>query len=191
MGPPCAICGRAGRGQRTLRHLTHGVSIWLCEAHRSDAFLRRRSGDEFVERLAAVWTASGVLTDRRRQALDAHLRRIQAISVERARPGSYSWPVLRREAERRFAAGDKPADVIAELRTTYRDGPAMVPSIRTMRRWFTQARWLSGSATKHNGAPRTTASPRRKGRAHPLVDLILSGVAFPMPPPGPRFSRGP
>ena len=190
MGPPCAICGRAGRGPRMLRHLTHGVSIWLCDAHRSDAFMRRRSGDEFVERLAAVWTASGVLTGRRQQALDAHLRRIQAISVERERPGSYSWPMLRREAERRFAAGEKPADVITELRTTYRDGPAMVPSIRTMRRWFTQARWLRGPATKRHGVPRTTASPRRKGRAHPLVDLILSGVAFPMPPPGPRFSRG-
>ncbi len=188
---PCAICGRAGRGPRAERHLTHGVSIWLCDAHRSDAFMRRRSGKEFVERLAAVWLSSGVLTLRRRQALDSHLRHIQTASADRQQPGSYSWPSLRREAERRFAAGEKPAQVIAELRHSYRDGPAMVPSIRTMRRWFTQARWLVGPSKSRRQQPRATATPRRAGRAHPLIELILTGVAYPTPPPGPRGPRSP
>lgn len=70
--------------------------------------MHRRAGREFTDRVAAVWTASGVLTVRRKQALEAHLRRVRMVGAERDRPGSYSWPVLRREAERRFAAGEPP-----------------------------------------------------------------------------------
>lgn len=173
--------------------MTHGVSIWLCEAHRGDGFLRRRSGNEFVERLSAVWTASGVLNGRRQQALDAHLHRVLHSSDDRDRPGSYSWPVLRREAERRFAAGEEPAAVISELRQTYRDGPAMVPSIRTMRRWFTQARWQDGAtSTSHRTTPLVPRIPRLPPRPHPLIALILTGYGYPTPPPpGPRSPRGP
>ena len=123
---PCAICGNSGRGPRTQRHLTHGVAVWLCDTHGSGAFMHRRAGREFTDRVAAVWTASGVLTVRRKQALEAHLRRVQMVGAERDRPGSYSWPALRREAERRFTAGEPPLEVIADLRGTYRDGPAMV-----------------------------------------------------------------
>ena len=68
--PPCAICGRGGREQRKQLHLTHGISVWLCDAHRGEAFLKRRSGREFAERLSAVWAASGVLTIRRQDALE-------------------------------------------------------------------------------------------------------------------------
>jgi hypothetical protein len=188
--PPCAICGHCGRGDRVLHHLTHGLSVWLCEAHRGDGFLCRRSGREFVERLAAVWAASGVLTVRKRQALAAHLRRIEAAGMERDRPGSYSWPVLRREAERRFAAGEPPAEVISELRLTYRDGPAMVPSVRTMRRWFTQARWLASPPLNRRHEHR---APRQRSKSHwqALLDLALTGVAYPSAPTPNYLRRGP
>jgi hypothetical protein len=36
--------------------------------------------------------------------------------------------------------------VIVELRQSQTGGPALVPSIRTMRRWFAQGRWLLPSA---------------------------------------------
>ena len=187
--PPCAICGYFGRGDRVLHHLTHGLAVWLCDAHRSDGFLCRRSGREFVERLAAVWVASGVLTVRKREALAAHLRRIEAAGMQRNRPGSYSWPVLRREAERRFAAGEAPAEVISELRLAYREGPAMVPSVRTMRRWFTQARWLASPA--HNRRHHERPAPRRRSKSQwqPFLDYLLTGVAYPAQP-NPNYRQG-
>ena len=190
--PPCAICGHRGRADRAPYYLTHGLVVWLCHAHRTEPFLTRRSGREFTERLSAVWAASGVLTVRRKEALEAHLRAVQQPKASRQKPGSYSWPLLRREAERRFAAGDPPGHVITELRQTYRDGPAMVPSVRTMRRWFTQARWLETAPSKrrassrHATSPRGPASPRQ-----PFVDLILTGVAYPTAPRPRHIPRGP
>jgi hypothetical protein len=159
--------------------MTHGITIWLCDRHRSEEYMRRRSGREFVERLAAAWAAAGMLTIRRQDALHAHLRRMQVAPTERDQPGSYSWPQLRREAERRYAAGEPPGQVIHELRQNYRDGPAMVPSIRTMRRWFTQARWLT---------TQSSSRPRRSGRSvtrihgesqwEPFINLLLTGHAW-------------
>ena len=191
--PPCAICGHGGRALREQRHLTHGISVWLCDAHRSEAFMNRRAGRDFAERLSAVWAASGVLTVRRHDALEGHVRRVQTARAERHQPGSYSWPMLRREAERRFAAGEPPAQVISELRQTYRDGPAMVPSLRTMRRWFNQARWLARPSTDRRAQSRPPApSARANPYWRPLVDLLITGVAYPFttyPRHAPR--RGP
>ncbi len=190
--PPCALCGHRGDADRVRHHLTHGLVVWLCHAHRSEAFLTRRSGHEFTERLSAVWAASGVLTVRRREALTAHLRAVHQATFSAPKPGSYSWPQLRREAERRFAAGDPPAQVIAELRQNHRDGPAMVPSVRTMRRWFTQARWLETAPTKQRMQSRHTVPPRRSASPwQPFVDLIITGVAYPTPPRPRHLPRGP
>ena len=72
----------------------------------------------------------------------AHVRQTVRAGGAAELPGSYSWPELRREAERRYAAGEDPNDVIAELRDRSRGGPARPPSVRTMRRWFHDARWL-------------------------------------------------
>ncbi len=175
---PCAICGHGGRGSPALQHLTHGISVWLCPVHRGDAFMRRRSGRAFVDRLAAVWAASGVLTVRRHDALEAHLRRTQTATAAGEQPGSYSWPMLRREAERRFAAGEAPATVIAELRQDYRDGPAMVPSVRTMRRWYSQARWLAKPLQiPRPRSRRSTTQGRLKSGWEPFVNLVVTGVA--------------
>jgi hypothetical protein len=155
-------------------HLTHGVSLWLCETHRRESYLRCNGGRDFVDRITTVWAAVDALTSRRRAALRAYLRRLGA-PPHRELPGSYSWPALRREAERRFAAGEAPNTVITELRETYADGPSIVPSLRTMRRWFAQARWLLASPRDAN-EERTTSqrtgplSPREK-----LVNFLLSG----------------
>ena len=156
--PQCAICGPSGRGPCSQQHLTHGVSVWLCEVHGRDIFLQRRGGKDFAERLNAVWVASGSSSARRIAALRSHVRRIRNAGLRSPQPGSYSWPKLRQEAERRFAAGECPRSVITELRQTYRDGPAMVPSVRTMRRWFAEARWLGTTP------PATTRPTRRSLR---------------------------
>lgn len=139
----CVLCGHGGRGTPAEFHMTHGVSVWLCRSHRSPAFLRRRRGRVFAGRLEAVWRAAGTATRRRLAALDAHRRRMRGRPATRPAPGSYAWPLMRREAEERFAAGAAPGDVIADLRGRYRAAPATVPSVRTMRRWHTEARWLT------------------------------------------------
>ncbi len=138
--PPCVICGHSGRGPRARRDLTHGVCVWLCDLHAGDAFTTRRCGMEFAERLAAVWAAAGVANARRTAALDTHIRRIRNAGASRNRPGSYAWPSLRQEAERRFATGESPNAVITELRRDFSGGPSTIPSIGTMRRWFRESR---------------------------------------------------
>lgn len=190
--PPCAICGHRGHEDRAPHYLTHGLVVWLCHAHRGEAFLKQRSGHEFTDRLSAAWAACGVLTARKQQALEAHIRTIRQVAVNRQKPGSYSWPLLRREAELRFAAGDPPAQVITELRQNYRDGPAMVPSMRTMRRWFTQARWLEAAPNNRRTHSRPAAPPRRSASPwQPFVNLILTGVAYPTPAHPSHIPRGP
>jgi hypothetical protein len=93
--------------------------------------------------LGHVWAASNCLTRRQNAALLAHLARVRNPEPVEGRPGSYSWPALRREAETRFRAGEPPGRVITELRTREARGSAVAPSARTMRRWFTEGRWLS------------------------------------------------
>ena len=54
--PPCLLCMGPGEGERAELHLPHGVSVWLCEAHRSAEFLERRAGRDFT---ASLWRAAG------------------------------------------------------------------------------------------------------------------------------------
>lgn len=141
--PHCVICGHCGRGAAQLFHMTHGIAVWLCPPHRDPRFLRRRRGRIFAERLHAAWLSAGRATAKQLNALDAHIRRMNPVPPKRSQPGSYSWPDLREIAEARFAAGEDPEIVIRELRQRYANhAPARVPSVRTMRRWHTQARWL-------------------------------------------------
>lgn len=139
--PPCAACGHRGRGRRRLVHLTNAVSLWLCEVHAADDYMRRDGGWTFAQRIAGAWAAAGVLSARRVAALRAHVQQIGRAGG-RDLPGSYAWPELRGEAEGRFARGDDPMLVIVELRGRYAGGPFRPPSVRTMRRWFTDARWV-------------------------------------------------
>jgi hypothetical protein len=133
-----------GEGERAELHLPYGVSVWLCGAHRSAAFQARRAGRDFVASLWRAWAAAGCLTRARSRALDAHRARllVDPHHTTRQRPGSYSWPGLRREAEARFAAGEPPGRVARELRERARGGAAVPPSRRTLRRWFQEGRWL-------------------------------------------------
>ncbi len=121
--PARSVRGPA-RGRARPFHLPFGVRVWLCRAHRDPGFVTRRSGRDLVVSLMHVWSAAGCLTQRRRAALDAQLRRVQAAGSRRERcPGSYSWPALRAEAEARFAAGERPAAVFIELRDRHRGRP--------------------------------------------------------------------
>lgn len=142
-GPHCAICAGGGLGTVTEHHLTHGVSVNLCHHHQSEHFQTLDGGQEFVHALRAVWAAAGCLTRQREQALDAHTRRIRnAVKTERQRPGSYTWPRMREEAERRWSEGQNRLRVMYDLRRLHAGSSAIVPSMRTMRRWHTEARWL-------------------------------------------------
>ncbi|MDX6563777.1 MAG: hypothetical protein QOD65_3591 [Gaiellales bacterium] len=142
--PICAICLDRTRGKTLERQLTHGVRIWLCEGHHSVAFMRRNAGRDFVVTLTRSWRSNGCLTRARNHALNAHLAAIRATggALPRARPGSYAWPRLRREAERCFARGDRILGTIFRLRARHLLDHATVPSIRTMRRWFSDGRRL-------------------------------------------------
>jgi hypothetical protein len=142
--PICAICLDRTRGRTQVRELTHGVRVSLCEGHNSLEFMRRNAGRDFVVTLSRSWDAQGCLTRSRSRALEVHLGAVRAVvtRLARARPGSYAWPRLRREAEDRFARGDGVIATIHRLRDRHARDHAQVPSIRTMRRWFSQGRWL-------------------------------------------------
>jgi hypothetical protein len=139
----CAICADRTRGRTQELRLTHGVAVWLCEGHASRAFQTQRSGRDLVLTLQRLWRAHGCLTAARHKALQAHLAACRG-AASRPRPGSYSWPTLRAEAEHHFAAGTPaPATVIAHLRGRHAGDTARAPSVRTMRRWWAERRWLS------------------------------------------------
>lgn len=136
----CAVC--SGTGARPY-FMTHGVVVGLCKAHRELGYLRRRSGRLFGEHLRRYFEArSGSLSGRQQAAIQTHIGCVIGVEL-RSGPGSYAWPTVRLEAERRFAAGDDPRVVIAQLRRRYSGSIAIVPSIRTLQRWFMQGRWLA------------------------------------------------
>lgn len=143
--PPCAICMGPGVGGRSQLHLPFGLSVWLCSEHRSPEFLARRAGRDLVVSLSGVWDAAGCMTASRRRALHSLLVAPRP-SRSSSRPGSYAWPDLRREAESRFARGEDPRVVIRELRSRHAGDPARAPTVRTMRRWFTEERWRDQQA---------------------------------------------
>lgn len=170
--PPCAICSRRTGRPREPLHLTHGVVVWLCATHGAETFLRRGEGRDFVDRLAAAWVAAGAMGARRARALNAHLSQQRRTPPRRVQPGSYAWPRLRSEAERRFAAGESPRRVIAELRRRHARDTAQAPSERTMRRWFCEARW------------RTTSVPFAGARRDPSAPYPPPARKLPPLPPG-------
>jgi hypothetical protein len=147
----CAICVERTRGRTSAVRYGYGVTVWLCAAHASPAFQTQRSGRDLVLTLQRLWQAHGCLTAARRRALSAHLEACMA-AAQRPRPGSYSWPDLRAEAERRFAAGAPPHAVMGALRSPTPGCPGRLPSARTIRRWHAQRRWLS-EASRPRGQP--------------------------------------
>ncbi len=155
----CAICVDRTRGRTEAVDLGRGVSVWLCPAHASSDFREQRNGRDFVLTLHRLWKAHGCLTKPRSRALDDHLEARKGTQrPARQLPGSYSWPSLRREAEHRFAAGAPPAVVIAELRARHRQDVARAPSVRTMRRWYREQRWLTNAPPEPADLPPEPAS---------------------------------
>jgi hypothetical protein len=77
-------------------------------------------------------------------AIDHHINVVRALgrAVVRRRPGSYAWPRLRRDAEACFARGERALTTITRLRERHARDHATVPSVRTMRRWFAEGRWM-------------------------------------------------
>lgn len=143
--PVCAICVDRTRGLTVSVRLTHGVTVWLCAAHASPEFRARRSGRDFVLTLQRLWTAHGCLTAARSRALTAQLADTAGRPAT-LRPGSYSWAALRRLAEEEFAEGGPPLETITRLRGLFSGGAAAPPSVRTMRRWHRERRWLDAKA---------------------------------------------
>jgi hypothetical protein len=142
--PLCAICADRTRGKTFERQLAYGVKVRLCEGHHSIEFMRSNAGRDFAVTLLRLWQAQGCLTRSRSKALDSHLRTCKEIArrTPRPRPGSYSWPRLRIEAEAAFARGEGVFAAITRLRDRHAHDHATAPSIRTMRRWFSQGRWI-------------------------------------------------
>ena len=139
----CAICVERTRGATKRVSLGYGVEIWLCDTHASPWFRSRRGGRDLVLTLQRLWQSHGCLTELRRRALDAHLAMAgREAPSDPNLPGSYAWPELRRKAERRWAGGEHRDDVIRELRCAHDRDHARVPSIRSMRRWYQEGRWL-------------------------------------------------
>lgn len=163
--PACAICVGPGRGRRAELHLPCGVRVWLCDAHRSIEFQTRRAGRDLVTSLMHVWRSSGCFTRRRSRALDLHHARLLQGDAGQPLPGSYSWPKLRVQAEAAFAAGERPDAVIARIRGRARCGDGVLPSVRTMRRWFRDGRWLTR-------APSADAVPAAPGRPPTSVPAV-------------------
>lgn len=126
--------------------------MWLCEDHRSDDFQRRRAGRDFVVSLLTVWRAAGPVNKLQSKALADHLQRVRQPQPQGDRKGSYAWPRLREEAELRFAAGEDPNRVIPDLQRRYEGLPINAPTERTLRRWFTDGRWLVRSPKTHDDA---------------------------------------
>jgi hypothetical protein len=138
--PVCAICVDRTRGRTQEVRLGYRVTVWLCPAHADHAFQTKRGGRDFVRTLMGVWQANGCMTSARHHALDAHLATLRA-KPPRPRPGSYSWPELRRHLEARYAQGAPP---LRQLPLTHCERcTAHTPSRRTLQRWHAQRRWLN------------------------------------------------
>jgi len=180
--------------------MTRRIVVHLCRTHRTVEFLSRDDGWEFTDQLEVAWRAHGMASTDRLAALTTH-RRVYGPRPDRSHsPGSYSWPHLRAEAERRFGANETPDEVIADLRTRHEDGHATVPSVQTMRRWFREARWLDSppgcddnqesrsAKTEGDSTPPTDGRTRqwytRTGRPpHPMRHIVPIGMSMAIFPP--------
>jgi hypothetical protein len=183
----CAICVERSRGKTVKVDLGRGVQVWLCQGHASDEFRRQRSGRDFVLTLHRLWSAHGCLTKPRSKALDDHLAAMHSEPPPpRHRPGSYAWANLRAEAERRFFQGEDPNRVIDELRARHGADYARVPTVRTMRRWYHERRWLRKSLVAEVSEPGMPIDRQDAGQLHdssPAPAATPPPNARPEPPP--------
>jgi hypothetical protein len=148
----CAICVDRTRGKTQPVRLRYGVVVQLCAGHADPAFLRARGGRDFVLTLQRLWTAHNCMTEPRCRALVAHLELMRDHAPpKRRRPGSYTWPIQRRQAEQAFANGASPRRVHERLKAAVHSLPINPPSSRTIHRWHAQHRWLSRTPPEPGG----------------------------------------
>ena len=141
---PCARSASIGRvGAPSGCNCPIGSACGCAPIMPAQLFRPACGGRDFVRTLAGVWQANDCLTAARNRALAAHLERLAQPPPQRPRPGSYSWPELRRNIERRYATGATPAALTATVHTAFADCPARPPSRRTIQRWHAQRRWLA------------------------------------------------
>ncbi len=184
----CDVCfSSAGLG---VFFLGPTVYATLCVVHRDINYLRRFDGDALVTALTKAWSEGGELTKRRQRALANHRTRVRTTVSARHRPGSYSWPLLRLHAESLFQHGVSLRAAFDALRDLYNESLATFPSFSTMRRWFTDARWLKEPKRwKRRYALRGVINPRGprpSSRRRAFIDVLLQRFddpALPKPPP--------
>lgn len=154
---PCLVCQTLTEGEARDIYLGYGVTIRLCARHASIDFIRADSGRHFSLTVHQALRSAGRLTRNHVKALDSfierHVRpgRRRSDAAERARPGSYAWREIRMRLEERLARGSLSTAAMAGLvrdwlKVELRRGRVSMPSLRTLRRWRLDARWLDRTA---------------------------------------------
>jgi hypothetical protein len=129
-------------------NMHYGVVVLLCERHAANGFLADDGGRRFTRLLTERWQAHGMLTKQRIRALAAHIRRVHNAANPKELPGSHAWRAERTECEERFAKGEPIATIIRDIRDPSRWYGRKPPSIRTIRRWCAEKRWLQPGPLK-------------------------------------------
>ncbi len=161
----CAIC--LGRDRVAAFTMHYGIVIMLCDTHQRKRFLTMDGGARFTRLLSERWQSHGMLTKQRIRALGLHIRRIHDLATPKELPGSHAWQPERQECERRFAAGEPADDIIRDIRDPLRWGSHKPPSVRTIRRWFADKRWLRPT-------PGQTIMAVLSRTAEQILDLVLA-----------------
>jgi hypothetical protein len=78
-GIGCAVCGPGTECTGEPLLLSRGITIWLCQEHRSTRYLTAKGGTVFVDTMTTVWNASCGMSIRRQEALAAHIRWVRDI----------------------------------------------------------------------------------------------------------------
>jgi hypothetical protein len=186
-GRYCLICLDRTRGATQCVRLAYGVEVHLCTEHASPEFQSMRLGRDFVLTLHHAWSSAGCLTARRRLALEAHEAALRApASASRRQPGSYTWPTLRDETERRAAAGESADAIARDLRARHATDVARAPSVRTVQRWVRERRWAERARR-----PAPTPPSRRPDPPSTLAGWLAARDARLRASPRRRDGRGP
>jgi hypothetical protein len=166
---PCSVAGE-------VVPLSRGVTIVLCANHRDVRFIQSRGGRDFLAALSTIFDSVGLTSARYHGAVTDLVNQIRARATPtpRRRPGSYAWPRLRAAAERVWEAGGAFHDGEMVILRGYLDQPpgtAQPPSPQTIRRWWSQRRWISRRPGEEPPPP-----PRQK---IVLVDSRVTRILLP------------
>jgi hypothetical protein len=140
----CIACLPNNVAGRDVR-LRHGITLVLCEAHRTPGHVAGHGGEEFLRAISTLFHAMGIHSKRHHAALRAfvldmcHPRRR---GPERPRPGSYAWPGRRQDAETVWSRAGSFEQGRQAARAPAPDPRSRAPTERTVRRWWQERRWL-------------------------------------------------